>query len=149
MEKNTIYEMLGFVIAFLGLGIAYIAIISGMRQERRKRELEHKERMQALELGRNLPGDSPWLSPLRAGVLIATIVPIGVFGVAFLTTRAIDFRPDIWQSAGLVSVFALACGSVVSCLAFLKRPYSETQDAGQIGKVTVGEDMFDVVSSRG
>lgn len=65
MDKTTIYEMLGFALAFLGVGIGYFAIHFGIRLEKTKRELEHKERMRALELGRSLPGDVPWLSPLH------------------------------------------------------------------------------------
>ena len=64
MEKTTIYELLGFLLAFLGMGIGYYAVHFGIRLERTKRELEHKERMRALELGRSLPGDGSWLSPL-------------------------------------------------------------------------------------
>ena len=63
MDKTTIYELMGFLLAFLGIGIAYFAIYLGLRQEKLKRELEHKERMKALEMGRSLPGDLPWLSP--------------------------------------------------------------------------------------
>ena len=64
MEKTTIYEILGFLLGFLGIGIAYYAVHFGIRLERTKRELEHKERMMALELGRSLPGDGSWFSPL-------------------------------------------------------------------------------------
>lgn len=149
MDKTTIYEILGFLLAFLGIGIAYVAVYFGLRQEKLKRELEHKERMKALEMGRSLPGDSPWLSPLRVGFLIATVVPIGVFGLAFLTSRGIGFRTDIWQVTGVVSVFALACGSVVACLAFAKKASSEVLDPGLVMKPPFGEDAYDVVSSRG
>jgi hypothetical protein len=44
------------LIAILGIGIGYYAVHFGIRLERTKRELEHKERMRALELGRRLPG---------------------------------------------------------------------------------------------
>jgi len=71
MEKATVYELMGFLLAFLGIGIAYYSIHFGIRLEKTKSELEHTERMRALELGRSLPGDGPWLTPLRAGVPVA------------------------------------------------------------------------------
>ena len=61
MEKTTIYELMGFVLAFLGIGVAYFAIYLGTRNERLKRELEQKERMKALEVGRS-PARRPSLA---------------------------------------------------------------------------------------
>lgn len=147
MEKQTIYEGMGFLLAFLGIGIGYFAVHFGLRQEKLKRELEHKERMMALEMGRSLPGDLPWLSPLRVGFLIATVVPIGVFGFAFLTDRGSGFHADIWRSAGMVSIFALVCGAVVACVA--SRQGQNHADLRQVEKAPVDEDAYDVVSSRG
>ena len=86
MDKTTVYEMLGFVLAFLGIGIAYFAIHLGIRHDRYKRELEHKERMRALELGRSLPGDAAWLSPATLALMIAGGVPIGIFACASVAT---------------------------------------------------------------
>jgi len=148
MEKTTIYELLGFLLAFLGIGIAYFAIHFGLRQEKLKREFEHKERMMALEMGRSLPGDTPWLSPLRVGFLIATVVPIGVFGFTYLASRDTSVPADIWQGAGIVSVFALIGGSVVACIASAKQSSNQTHAAGPVEKTPVEEDAYDVVSSR-
>src|SRR5262245_59401840 len=111
MDKTTIYEMLGFLIAFAGVGIGYFAIHMGIRHDRMKRELSQLERMKALELGRSLPGDGPWLTPLKIGFFIATVVPIGVFVFASLATETAGFQKDIWVAAGMVSVFAVICGS--------------------------------------
>jgi len=149
MEKTTVYELLGFLMAFLGIGIAYYAIHFGIRLERTKRELEHKERMRALELGRSLPGDGSWLSPLRVGFAIALGVPAAVFGFATLSTQAVGYHGDIWQAAGIVSVFAVACGSVVVCLSAVRQAQPEGEHVGQEGKSQVEEDAYDVVSARG
>ncbi len=148
MEKSTIYELMGFLMAFLGIGIAYFAIHFGLRQEKLKRELEHKERMKALEMGRSLPGDIPWLSPLRVGFLTATVVPIAAFGLALLSSQGAGFHGDVWQSAGIVSVFAIVCGSVVACVASAKQSSNETHAAEMVEKMPVEEDAYDVVSSR-
>ena len=99
MSKQTIFESLGMVMAFLGLGVAYFAIHLGIRQDRYKRELEHKERMRALELGRTLPGDQSWLSPLRIGFLTGLIVPVSAMGFAWLSTLSMGYNGEVWRSA--------------------------------------------------
>lgn len=149
MGKQTIFEVLGFSLAFLGLGIAYLAVYLGIRSERRKRELEHIERMRALELGRRLPGEGPWLSPLRLGFLIAVVVPICLFGIAWLATRAAGYHEDIWTAAGYASFMALPCGAGLAALGGA-RPEREraATDAGP-SKPRLEEDAYDVVSTRG
>ena len=71
--------VLGFIAVIGGLAIAPLSIVFHLRNEQRKRELEHIERMQALEFGRTLPQDEPWWSPLRIGLVIGGAVPLGVF----------------------------------------------------------------------
>ncbi len=149
MEKTTVYELLGFLMAFLGIGIAYYAIHFGIRLERTKRELEHKERMMALELGRSLPGDTPWLTPLLIGFAIALSVPVAAFGFATVSTLAVGYHADIWQAAGGVSVFSVLCGSVVVCLSAARQARPEGEHLANEGKSQVEEDAYDVVSARG
>jgi len=149
MDKTTVYELLGFLLAFLGMGIGYYAVHFGIRLERAKRELEHKERMRALELGRSLPGDGSWLSPLRAGVLVAAAVPIGVIGFASLSSLAIGYQEGTWQVAGVVSCFAVVCGTVLSSLASARQSQNPLESAARIDKEHVEDDAYDVVSARG
>ena len=73
---------LGFIAVIGGLAIAPLAIILGIRQAQRKREMEHIERMKALELGRTLPQDEPWLSPTKIGAAIGILVPIAALVAA-------------------------------------------------------------------
>jgi threonine/homoserine/homoserine lactone efflux protein len=149
MEKTTVYELLGFLLAFLGIGIAYYAVHFGIRLEKTKRELEHTERMKALELGRTLPGDITWLSPLRIGFAIAVCVPVAAFGFATLSTEAVGYQMDMWRFAGIVSVFAVVCGSVVVCLSAAKQARPEDGRAAMEEKSQLEEDAYDVVSARG
>ncbi len=149
MEKTTIYEILGFLLGFLGIGIAYYAVHFGIRLERTKRELEHKERMRALELGRSLPGDGSWFSPLRAGVLVAAAVPIGLFGSAVLASMSIGYQGEIWQAAGIVSCFAIVCGTVLTGTAFARHSQELPQKPASVVKEQVEDDAYDVVSARG
>jgi hypothetical protein len=146
MEKQTIYEMFGFLLAFLGLGIAYMAVFLGVRNQRRERELEHEERMKAMEMGRSLPGDeSPW-SFARIGLIIASAVPIGVFVLAALASRFVGFQKDIWIAAGMVGIAAVICGSVVTCQ---NGAASSRSLLPEVNKEPVEDDVYDVVSARG
>jgi hypothetical protein len=147
MDKTTVYEMLGFVLAFLGIGIGYFAIHLGIRHDRYKRELDHKERMRALELGRSLPGDSPWLSPAKLGLLIAAGVPIGLFACASSATVQIGFHEDIWNAAGIVGMGAVISGTLLAGLS--ARTGQARHQAEFAPKPEVSEDAYDVVSSRG
>jgi hypothetical protein len=150
MNKTTAYELLGFALAFLGLGIGYLAVYMGIRLERQKRELEHRERMTALELGRTLPGDLPWLSPLKTGFLIALLVPTAAFVCAWLGTREAGYHEDIWSAAAMVGIFAVIGGSLLGGIGFARgeRKHQPAPTALN-GKPQVEDDAYDVVSARG
>jgi len=148
MDKTTIYETLGFVLAFLGIGIAYFAIHLGIRHDRYKRELEHKERMRALELGRSLPGDLAWLSPARLSLLIAAGVPIGIFACASTATVKVGFHTDVWIASAMVGLASVVCGTVLAALSSARTDQARHQ-AELAPKPEVSEDAYDVVSSRG
>jgi threonine/homoserine/homoserine lactone efflux protein len=149
MNKTTIYESLGFLMGFLGLGIAYYAIHLGIRLERTKRELEHKERMRAFELGRSLPGDVSWLSPQRAGALVAAAVPIVVVSFAALSSMTVGYHEGTWVMAGIVSCFAVFCGTMLCGHASAGQSQNAPQVAANIEKEQIEDDAYDVVSSRG
>ncbi len=147
MSKQSIFEVFGMVMAFLGIGIAYLAIHLGIRQERFKRELEHKERMRAMELGRDLPGDKSRLSPLRIGFLTSLIVPVSTMTFAWLSTIRVGYNGEIWRFSAAVSLAAVICGTVIVCL-------SVTRNLEPVGdplahKPETEEDAYDVVSARG
>jgi hypothetical protein len=150
MDKTTAFEILGFILAFLGLGIGYLAVYMGVRHERQKRELEHRERMTALEMGQTLPRDLPWLSPVRVGFLIALLVPTVAFLCAWLGTRAAGYHEEIWKAAALVGVSAVGCGSLLGGIG-LAQGQRKLQPAHTPlnGKLQVEDDAYDVVSARG
>jgi hypothetical protein len=148
MDKTTIYESLGFVLAFLGIGIGYLAVHMGIRKERLKRELEHKERMRALELGRSLPGDTPWLSPVKLGLFLAVVMPIGIFGCACASTIEAGFHEDIWKAASIVGLGGVVCGTVLAAMSF-SRADQPRHEADGSQKPVVADDAYDVVSARG
>jgi hypothetical protein len=127
-----------------GILVALYAI----RQEVRKREFEHKERMHALQIGRSLPGDEPWWSPARISLAIGAAVPIGVFFCAALATKAVGFHKDMWIAAGMVGLGGVICGTVLAGASFARADKSK-QTPDLAGKPEIGEDAYDVVSARG
>jgi hypothetical protein len=140
-----------------GLALGYIAVIGGLmfaavpiafhhQREKRKRELEHIERMRALELGRTLPQDVPWLSPTKIGALMGTIVPIGVFVPAWLATQLAGYHETIWVAAAMVGLAAVIGGSTLVVSSLKHEAGSSDAD---VTKPYVEEDAYDVVSSRG
>ena len=137
--------VLGYIAVIGGLAIAPLAIVLYYRDERRKRELEHIERMHALEFGRSLPQDEPWWSPLRIGLVIGGAVPLGVFLTVGIATSAVGFHDGMWIAAVLVGTAAVICGSILA-VSLNAKPASELLADS---KPRIEEDAFDVVSARG
>jgi hypothetical protein len=140
-----------------GITLGYIAVIGGLlfgamavayhfRHERRKRELEHIERMRAFELGRTLPQDEPWLSPTKIGALIGAGVPIGAFVSAGIATAAVGFHEGMWIAVGMVGTASAITGSILASQSYNRRKASD-----QVASIKpyIEEDAYDVVSSRG
>ena len=148
MDKTTVYQLFGFALAFLGIGIGYLAIYLGIRHDKYKRELEHKERMRALELGRSLPGDAAWLSPMRLALMIAGGVPVGIFACASTATVKVGFQTDLWIATGMVGLASVVCGSLLAGLAST-RTHKGQHQTELAHKAEFPEDAYDVVSSRG
>jgi hypothetical protein len=143
---DTAGIVLGYIAVIGGLSIAPLAIVMGIRHDRQKRELEHIERMRALELGRKLPQDEPWLSAGKIGALIAIIVPVGAFSAAWQASQVAGYHEDPWFAAAGVGTIAVICGS--GLVAFSHKR-DRTSSASPETKPYVEEDAYDVVSSRG
>jgi hypothetical protein len=137
--------VLGFISVIGGLAIAPFAIWYGGRLSHRKRELEHMERMRAMELGRTLPQDEPWLSPAKIGAMIAVAVPLVAFISAAVTTSEAGFHDGVWIAAAMAGTAAVICGSILVASSVKK-----TQQIDPPGeKPYIEEDAYDVVSTRG
>ncbi len=129
--------------------IVIVPAALGFKYSRQVRELEHAERMRALELGRTLPQDEPWSSPARICLSIGAGVPIAVFGCAWLASSAVGFREEVWMSSAMVGVASVICGSMLAGKHFTQRAETERIAAGSFAKPSVDADAFDVVGSRG
>lgn len=127
--------------------IAPTAILFKFAQK--QRELEHRERMRALELGRMLPQDEPWWTPARICVTIGAGVPVSSFFIAWMTVQAAGYREEIWMGATMVSIASVICGSILAAKHFTHRAEAENLAANQYAKPQMDADAFDVVGSRG
>src|SRR5262245_49333221 len=105
-------------IAGIGLPIVLVPVILGIRHARYERELEHAERMKALELGRTLPRDEPWWTLPRISVAIGAGVPAAVFFCAFLASGELHDPEVAWVGASLVSLASVVCGTILAARHF-------------------------------
>ena len=138
--------VLGFIAVVGGLALGAVAVIMGIRHDRRKRELEHIERMRALELGCRLPQDEPWWSPARIAWLIGAGVPIGVFLCVGSASGAIGYHEGMWIAAGMVGMSGVIAGASLAGHSLRRNQATEQLGAP---KPVVDEDAYDVVSARG
>jgi hypothetical protein len=140
--------------------IVTLPIFLHFRGERRKRELDHIERMRAIEVGRAYPGESKfglsgvpqWIVPHVIAVSIGALVPLGVFLCAFLASLIVGYHKDVWLAATMVGLGAVIGGTVLASGAFQKMPSSgapEQAESYMNSKPHIDEDAYDVVSSRG
>lgn len=153
-------EMIALFMLFL-FAVVTMPIFLHFRGERRKRELDHIERMRAIDVGRPYPGETrfgisaaqKWVVPHLIAVAIGAVVPLGVFAFAFLTSLIGGYQKDIWIAAGMVGLGAVICGTVLAGGAFqiLTGSNRESENPGSYAnsKPHVDEDAYDVVSSRG
>ncbi len=127
--------------------IVVVPVVSGLRHAARERQLEHIERLKALEMGRPMPGDAPWWSPGRVAVTIGAGVPIGVFGVVWLAILTTGTDGSFaWPAAGGVSLAAVICGTI---LAVHLPQQSIAQNQSRIEKPAFDPDAYDIAGHHG
>ena len=125
--------------------IVIVPTALGIKYARQVRELEHRERIRALELGRVLPGDEPWANPARVSLAIAVGVPISVFLCAGMATTAAGFREEIWIAAMLVGMTAVVSGSILAGKHFAREAMARSIEV----KPAFDADAYDTVGTRG
>jgi hypothetical protein len=133
-------------LAAILLPVVLVPVILGMKQARLDRELEHAERIKALEVGRSLPQDEPWWTPARVSVAIGVWVPVGVFFCAWMASLNIGYEGGVWFAATAVGTAAVACGSA---LAYKQLTLPSPAEPQRADKPPVDADAFDVVGRRG
>jgi hypothetical protein len=135
-------------LAGLLVPIILVPTILGLKHARIDRELEHAERMKALELGRTLPRDEPWWSPVRLAAAIGVGVPVAVFLLAWLATAGETHREEgPWIAAMSIGLAGVICGALLANRHFVRA--AELERSRYPGaKPVFEEDAFDVVGSR-
>ena len=135
------------VISALGMGVLTILIlvptVLGLRFARRQRELEHAEKLRALELGHPLPGSEP--PPKQSpGMMIGLWVPVCVFGIAFVATQSGRQQHEAWIAAAIVGTAGVICGTVLT----LKAGEAGTPTSGHAGKPMVDPAAYEELADR-
>jgi hypothetical protein len=123
-----------------------VPMILHYRNEAKKRELEHIERLKAIEFGRTLPQDERWWSPGWTALVIGAGVPIGVFLCVLLASTQVGYHEQMWIGASSVGISSVICGTILAFQSSRARKLGHDPDAG---KPEVEEDAYDVVASRG
>jgi ABC-type spermidine/putrescine transport system permease subunit II len=124
--------------------IVIVPTAMAFKKAERARQLEHAERMRALELGRTLPKDEGWWNAARISVTIGAGVPIFSMFAAMVATEWSGFQERIWLMCGMVSMAAVISGTSLAFRHF----FSPTQDTA-VEKPQYDPDAFDVVGRRG
>jgi hypothetical protein len=114
------------------------------KKAERARQLEHTERMRALELGRILPKDEPWWNAGRISVTIGAGVPIVAMVAAIIASESNGYQERVWLMSGMVSMTGVISGT---CLA-IRHFFGPSHDTA-VEKPQYDPDAFDVVGRRG
>ena len=136
-------------IVTLAIPLILVPTILVIRQARLERELEHAERMKALEVGRTLPQDELWWTPAWICVAIGAGVPIGVFACAFLASQTTQDTQPVWVAACFVGVAGVLSGTYLAGRHFAQAARSQSIASDGLAKPVLDADAIDVVSQRG
>jgi hypothetical protein len=122
-----------------------VPVALGMKHARHERELEHAERMKALELGRSLPQDEPWWTPARVCLAIAVAVPLGSLFCAWMATASAGYHTDVWMVTMVVGLGGVIAGSSV----YGRHLASQHELRPSLAKDPIDVDAYDIAGSRG
>jgi hypothetical protein len=144
---------------FFLMVVVGLPVFLHFRGERRKRELDHIERMRAIEVGRAFPGElknsllglPKWAVPYLIALCIGAAVPLGVFICACLATIITGFHDLVWLASGLVGLGAVISGAVLASVTFQTTSEDAPDHSASYvdSKPLIDEDAYDVVGSRG
>lgn len=127
--------------------VILVAILYGIRHARFERELEHAERMKALETGQTLPQDAPYLTPNKLCLALGAVMPAALFVLALAASKADpDFMPFVWPVAGALGGIGIICGTLLALI--LPRQATPAERRGPGAKLASEPDAYDVASSR-
>jgi hypothetical protein len=126
------------------LVVVALPVWLGTRHALRERQMEHTERMKALEMGVLLPKDQPKWTPEKLPMAIGAGVPIAALIAGLSAGR------DAWVAVGMVGTAGVICGTILATSRRFNPSASPGPFEARVAKPAVHDpDAFDVVSSRG
>jgi hypothetical protein len=125
--------------------IIIVPTAMGIKHARYLREVEHVERMRAMELGQTLAEDQSW-TPAGIAGSIGAGVPVASMFIAFIAAPKSGSADALWMAAGMIGVAGVVCGSI---LAAVQMKQGRPSAASIAEKPAYDPDQFDVVGSRG
>jgi hypothetical protein len=136
-------------LAGIALPIILVPSILALRHQQRRREMEHLERMKALEMGHMPPMGHAWSSLAIAAV--GAGVPIAGFAFAWLANLGSRAQEGAWITAMFVGVAGIVGGVKLSkrLSAPLATDSAPPADVLANGKPVEDPDAYDVVGRRG
>lgn len=139
-------EFIPLVALLIPIVVAPTAIVT--KHFTKKRELLHRERMRALELGQPFPSDSSWPAALAA-ISIGAGVPIGSFGLAWLATMTTHLGDDVWGIACAVGLAGVIGGTLLG-RKLIATPAARSNLSNLAAEKPYHDpEAYDVVSRRG
>jgi hypothetical protein len=154
-------EALVVIVALSLFSVVVMPFVLHFRAEKRKRELDHLERMRAIEVGRAYPGENKyaltslvpsWAVPSVVALSIGAVVPLGGFLCALVATLVTGYQKEVWMASAMVGLGGVICGTVLAGGAFQMLSSSGAADnvrAYANSKPPVEDDEFDFVRTRG
>jgi hypothetical protein len=136
------------IIPIVGMLIPIIIVPTalGFRHARYLRQVEHEERMKAMEMGRTLAEDLSW-TPTSVAMTIGGAVPIASMFIAYIASPKVGPSDTIWRAAGMIGVAGVICGSLLAAQLFSKANQANSAPLAQ--KPEYDPEEFDVVGRRG
>ncbi|WP_422926753.1 hypothetical protein [Singulisphaera sp. PoT] len=143
-------------IAAVFVPIVIVPTALAFRYFKYSRELKHRERMMALEMGRRLPEDKdPRTSAAQVSTAIGVGVPAVAFGSTWLVAQGGIIRDSeaiglMWFAATALSVYSVRSAYKLAKTTFGEsRPHS-MMDVSDFAKSELEDaDAYDVAGSRG
>lgn len=136
------------LIPIIGVSIPIVVVptVLAFRHAKYLREVEHKERMLAMQLGKTLPGDESWTSPGRLIAAIGAGVPLAALVVAFAADKAHGVQGEApWMACALIGISGVIGGTVLA----YRHLFGPSESQSVAFKPAHDPDAFDVVGRRG
>lgn len=136
------------MVAAIVMGLTYM----GVRLSRQHRELEHTERMRALEMGHPLPGSLPpapfWTVSKIAGGM-GLLLPAFALALAFTLSdgrTSPEIAANAWIAAGLIGVAGVIGATILTLRG--EPAESRTAIARTMKPTMTDPDAYDTASQR-